>query len=82
MRILIAGENRNYTILLPITMIILNRFTAKLISKFLSKYADVRFTDEQFYSIFKELRRAKKTFSKLTLVDIETATGKKVKIML
>lgn len=81
MRIRIDAEGHHFTIPLPVG-IIFNSFTTRIITSCLKKYADIPFTEEQLYVLFKELKQAKKTLSKLPLVDVQTADGQRVLITL
>lgn len=76
MRIRIDADGHHFTILFPIG-IILNGFATRIITSCLKKYANVPFTEEQMSVLLKELRQAKKTFSKLPLVDVRPLTVRK-----
>jgi len=81
MKIKIEADGHRFTIPLP-TGVVLNGITTKIISSELKKHSDIPLTEEQLKVLIKELKRAKKTFPKLPLVDVQTADGEKVLITL
>jgi len=85
MRVKIQAEGYNFTIPLPLG-IILNGFTIRIVKSCL-KYtdinlADVSISEEQLHILIRELKRAKKVFPNLPLVDIKTGNKQRVLITL
>lgn len=82
MRIQICDGERNIRILLP-TCLIFSRLTAWIGSAAINKYVPQRsLSGEQIDKIFAEFRRIKTKHGRWDLVDVESADGEKVKVIL
>ena len=82
MWIKINVEGCRFSIPLP-TGILINGFAVRIAKKCIMKnYCDFSFTEEQLIAFFKELKKAKKLFQRLTLVDVKTSDGQRVTITL
>lgn len=81
MRISIHADKAHFFIPLP-NGLILNGFTTGLAASCLQKHRDIPLTAEQLNCLSAELKRIKKTYGKLTLVDIRTHDGQSIKITL
>lgn len=82
MWIKIDAEGSRFSFPVPIGLLI-NGFTLKLIKRWVPKYDfEIPITQEQLVTILSELKKAKKTFPKLTLVDVKTGDGQRVLITL
>ena len=83
MRIIIQGhreEKKKAKISIPVpTFILSSRFILRKIAK---KAQFENLTKENIKTISKEIRKAKKNFKKLLIVDVESSDGVKVKIYL
>lgn len=84
MKIEIKGGGHTMTLLFP-TLLIFSRGTAWLANTVGRKYAAEEMKNippEALNALFAELRRIKKRHGRWELVDVESASGEKVKITL
>jgi hypothetical protein len=86
MKIKIEADGRRFTVPLPLGMLA-NGFTARLFEKYIKVQVNVpdvqlNLTVDQLLVLLKELKRAKKVFRSLTLVDVRTADKQRVLITL
>ena len=84
MRIRVQAEGRNINIALP-TCMIFSKAVARIANTAGRKYAGdamAQITPEQMDALFAEFRRIKKKYGSWELVDVESAGGEKVKIIL
>ena len=82
MRIQVKDGEHHIRILLP-TRLIFSRLTAWIGSVAINKYVPQRsLSGEQIDKIFAEFRRIKAKHGRWDLVDVESADGEKVKVIL
>jgi len=81
MRIKVEAEGHCFALPVPLSIII-NGFTAKIIKICIKKYVPFSFSGKHLLVLVKELKRAKKNFPNLVLVDIKTSNGERVLITL
>jgi hypothetical protein len=83
MRVIVQGhreDKKNAKISIPIpTFIISSKFILRKIAK---KAEFDNLTKANIKTLSKEIRKAKKTFKKLLLIDVESSDGVKVKVYL
>lgn len=84
MRIRIQSVEHQFTVLLP-TRLVFSKATVWLANHFGRKYAGDAMKDippEAMDALFAEFRRIKKKHGSWELVDVETAGGERVKVVL
>jgi len=81
MKIMVDNGRYHFTVPVPIG-IIAYTFTNRLVTGILNSEKSIPITAKELSVLFSELKRAKKTFGKLLLVDIETRSGQKIKVIL
>ena len=81
MKIRVENDRYHYTVPIPIGIIAFT-VTNRLVAGILSSEKSIPITSKELSVLFKELKRAKKTFGKLLLLDIETRNGQKIKVTL
>ena len=84
MKIRVQGEERGFTILLS-TSLIFSKGTAWLACHIGRKYAEDAMKDippEAMAALFAELRRVKKKHGSWELVDVHSADGERVQVIL
>ena len=82
MRIQVKDGEQNFRLLLP-TGLIFSRLTALIGGAAIKKYApDQKISPAQIGALFAEFRRIKRKHGHWDLVDVESADGKCVKIIL
>ena len=84
MRIQVSGGSHNIKLVLP-TALVFNRTIARIGIYYMKKYAPDQvqeLTYEQLDALFAEFRRIKSKHGFWTLVDVQSADGQLVKIIL
>ena len=81
MKIMFDNGRYHFTVPVPIG-IIAYAVTNRLVAGILNSEKSIPITAKELSVLFIELKRAKKTFRKLLLVDIETTSGQKIKVTL
>lgn len=84
MKIRLTGKDRRLRIMIP-TSVIFNRLTAVILSKALQKNDNTSLhslTADQFNQLFRVLRRCKRKYPDLRLVEAYSSSGEMVEITL
>lgn len=81
MRIKIVAEKCHFTIPLP-TVLVINGFTLRIISAYISRHPEIDISDQQLYLLFSQLNTAKKILNGRPLVDVKSKDGDIVHITL
>lgn len=84
MKIQVENRERSFTVPLPTTLVF-SRGTAWLANHFGRKYAEDMFKDippQAMKAMMAEFRRIKKKYGTWELVDVESADGQRVKVIL
>lgn len=79
MLIKVNSEEHRFTLPIPNCLLGLGAWGLRVASRYSD---DIPVTPEQLRVLIRELKKARRTFGRLTLVDIESADGEKVKIVL
>ena len=81
MRIHIKSEGKNLHFWIP-TNFVFSRGIAWLAVRFGLHYANMDLSPEQLYRLFAEFRRIKRKYRTWELVNVESADGEQVKVVL
>lgn len=81
MKIIIDSDGHHFTIPVPI-LLLKNKFCVRVAVKSLEKYTKGQITEEHLYIFLNELKKARRNFKHLLLVDVQDSGGEKVKIFL
>ncbi|HEX2947614.1 MAG TPA: hypothetical protein VHT96_16875 [Clostridia bacterium] len=81
MKIMVDNGRYHFTFPVPIG-IIAYTVTNHLVAGILNNEKSIPVKAKDLSVLFNELKRAKKTFGRLLLVDIETSSGQRIKITL